>query len=140
MPAPEINRLSLIGFFAALLAPLHSHAEALTAGAGYGGAPAALAADVEALKAGLPRKATALPISEIEIEIDRYLAMPGQSLSYSLGADVILRARARAKAALGDDFDIRAFHDAILKPGMRSLPQVERDVDAWIAAKARQGA
>lgn len=84
------------------------------------------------------RKATTLPEAEIEIEIDRYLAMPGQSLTYMLGADEILSARERARAALGDDFDIREFHDVILKPGMRSLPQLRADVDQWIAEKQRQ--
>ncbi len=82
------------------------------------------------------RRVTALPDDEIAIEIDRYLAMPGQSLSYSLGADVILRARARAKAALGDKFDIKAFHDVIVAPGLRPLEIVEADVNAWIKAQA----
>lgn len=81
------------------------------------------------------RRTTALPKAEIEIEIDRYLAMPGQSLAYMLGADVILRARAKAEAALGEDFDIKAFHDAVLTGGTRPLSEVEADVDAMIAAR-----
>src|SRR3990167_2949826 len=85
------------------------------------------------------RETTALPIEEIEIEIDRYLAMPGQSLAYMLGAETILAARARAKAAFGDDFDIRKFHDVILEPGLRPLPALVAAVDDWIAEGARQG-
>lgn len=83
------------------------------------------------------RRTTALPEEEIEVEIDRYLAMPGQSLSYSLGADVILRARSRAFSALGEKFDIRGFHDVVVRPGFRPLSEVEADVDAWV--KSRSG-
>lgn len=82
------------------------------------------------------RQTTALPEAEIEIEVDRYLAMPGQSLSYMLGADVLLRARAKAQSALGDTFDIKAFHDSVLIGGARPLPEVEADIDAMIAALA----
>ncbi len=83
------------------------------------------------------RATTALPDADIEIEIDRYLAMPGQSLSYMLGFDVLLRARERARARLGDRFDLRSFHSAVLAPGLRPLPEVEADIDRW--AEARSG-
>jgi uncharacterized protein (DUF885 family) len=82
-------------------------------------------------------RVTALPIKEIEIEIDRTLAMPGQSLSYTLGADVILRARERARAALGDRFDIKAFHAVVVGPGLRPLSKVEAEVDAWVAEMSK---
>lgn len=85
------------------------------------------------------RRTTALPEEEIAIEIDRYLAMPGQSLTYMLGADAIVGARERARAAFGADFDIKAFHQVVLEGGMRPLAEVDADVDAWIAAKGRQG-
>lgn len=84
------------------------------------------------------RRTTALPEEEVAIEIDRYLAMPGQSLTYMLGADAILKARARARAELGEDFDIKAFHQAVLEKGMRPLAEVDADVDAWIETKGRQ--
>lgn len=84
------------------------------------------------------RATTALPEAEIAIEIDRYLAMPGQSLSYMLGFDVLWRAREDARARLGDRFDIRAFHTAVLAPGLRPLPQVEADIDRWIDAQTRK--
>lgn len=78
---------------------------------------------------------TVMTRPEVEIEIDRYIAMPGQSLSYILGADVILRARAKAKKALGDTFDLKEFHDVVLRPGMRPLSNVEADIDAWIEGR-----
>ena len=81
------------------------------------------------------RATTALPQAEIEIEIDRYLAMPGQSLSYMLGYDVLRRARERAQAALGDRFDLRAFHNIVLEGGHQPLPKIEADIDAWIASR-----
>lgn len=79
---------------------------------------------------------TLLPRSEIEIEVDRYIAMPGQSLSYMLGGDFLMTARETARAALGDAFDIRAFHDVVLAPGVRPLPEVGEDVRAWIDTQA----
>lgn len=85
-------------------------------------------------------KTTALPKAEIEIEVDRYLAMPGQSISYALGYDVIVSAREKARAQLGGAFDIRTFHDVVLKPGVRPLADVERDVAAWAAEAARSKA
>jgi len=74
---------------------------------------------------------TLLSRTEIEIEVDRYIAMPGQSLSYILGADVIMAERERARAKLGDAFDIREFHDVVLAPGVRPLGNVEDDIRAW---------
>lgn len=81
-------------------------------------------------------KNTALSLAEIEVEVDRYLALPGQSLSYMLGADLMLRERACARAALGEAFDIKEFHDVILAPGARSLPALQRDIRAWLDERA----
>ncbi|MHA7873144.1 MAG: DUF885 family protein [Hyphococcus sp.] len=75
---------------------------------------------------------TLLPRAEIEIEVDRYIAMPGQSLSYMLGADYLLTARAAARAELGAAFDLRAFHDTVLAPGVRPLPAVGEDIRRWV--------
>jgi len=68
---------------------------------------------------------------EIEIEVDRYIAMPGQSLSYMIGADLILSERKRAKKLMGKAFDLAAFHDVILLAGVRPLPAVREDIRNW---------
>lgn len=76
---------------------------------------------------------TALAKHEIETEVDRYIAWPGQALSYYTGELAILSARARAEKALGPKFSIRAFHDAILALGSVPLPEIDRRVDRLIA-------
>ncbi len=76
---------------------------------------------------------TALAHHEIETEVDRYISWPGQSLSYYLGERAILKARGKAEAALGDRFDIRHFHDAVLKLGSVPLPILTARVDRFIA-------
>jgi uncharacterized protein (DUF885 family) len=75
---------------------------------------------------------TALSQREIANEVDRYISWPGQALSYELGYLKILELRHRAEKALGDKFDIRAFHDAILEIGSVPLPVLEQYVDRWI--------
>ena len=75
---------------------------------------------------------TVMSRTEIEIEVDRYIAMPGQSMSYMLGADLILSERKRAKDLLGNTFDLAEFHDVILEPGVRSLPKVREDIRNWV--------
>jgi uncharacterized protein (DUF885 family) len=59
---------------------------------------------------------------EIEVEVDRYVAIPGQALGYKVGQLEIQRLRRRAEQALGDAFDIKAFHDTMLGSGSVSLP------------------
>ncbi len=80
------------------------------------------------------RDNTALSNHEIETEVDRYIAWPGQALSYYMGAIAIRDARARAEKALGPKFNIRAFHDAVLALGSVPLPVIDQRVDALIAA------
>ena len=72
------------------------------------------------------------PLESITSEIQRYIVMPGQATTYKIGMLKILDLRAEAKAALGDNFDIRAFHDVILGGGALPLPLLERKVRRWI--------
>jgi uncharacterized protein (DUF885 family) len=76
---------------------------------------------------------TALSDHEVETEVDRYIAWPGQALSYYLGERAILMNRARAEKALGAKFNIRAFHDAILALGSVPIPVIDQRVDQFIA-------
>jgi len=83
------------------------------------------------------RTYTALPEREIETEIDRYITWPGQALSYYLGERAILEARRHAEAALGERFNIRAFHDAVLELGSVPLPVLTERVNRFIADGGR---
>jgi len=76
---------------------------------------------------------TALADHEIETEVDRYIAWPGQALSYYTGELAILNARARAEKALGGKFNLRAFHDAVLALGSVPVPEIDRRIDKLIA-------
>jgi uncharacterized protein (DUF885 family) len=76
---------------------------------------------------------TALADHEIETEVDRYIAWPGQALSYYLGEMAIEKARAKAQAALGTKFDIRAFHDTVLDLGSVPVPVLEARIDRFVA-------
>jgi uncharacterized protein (DUF885 family) len=70
----------------------------------------------------------------VQAETDRYVTWPGQALAYKMGQLKILELRARAKKALGDRFDIRAFHDEILGGGALPLDVLDSRVNDWIAA------
>ncbi len=71
--------------------------------------------------------------SDAEAEVDRYIASPAQALAYKVGALTIQRLRARAEAALGPKFDIKAFHEQVLGSGALPLPVLEAKVERWIA-------
>ena len=72
---------------------------------------------------------------DIVNEIDRYIGNPGQALAYKIGQLKILAIRASAEAQLGDDFDVRAFHDHLLGAGALPLDLLQHRMDAWIAAQ-----
>jgi uncharacterized protein (DUF885 family) len=72
--------------------------------------------------------------ASIVAEIERYMVMPGQALSYKIGQLKILELRARAQRALGDRFDIREFHAQVLGSGSLPLVLLEQKIDAWIAS------
>jgi uncharacterized protein (DUF885 family) len=71
--------------------------------------------------------------SGASLEIDRYIALPGQALAYKIGQLKISAVRSKAEKTLGPKFDIRAFHDEILKDGAMPLGLLEPKMDAWIA-------
>ena len=69
---------------------------------------------------------------DIENEVDRYIAWPGQALAYKIGQLKILELRERSEKALGDDFDIKDFHHEVLKRGSLPLSMLEAYVNQWI--------
>lgn len=78
---------------------------------------------------------TGLEESSAVNEIERYLVSPGQALAYKVGMMKILALREKAKATLGAAFDLREFHDVVLRSGAMPLTLLEREVDAFIARK-----
>ncbi|HTV54368.1 MAG TPA: DUF885 domain-containing protein, partial [Terriglobia bacterium] len=84
------------------------------------------------------REHTAMDDQNIQTEVDRYIAWPGQALAYKIGQMKILELRERARKALGPKFDIRAFHKAVLDEGPLPLDILDERVNAWIAAQERK--
>jgi uncharacterized protein (DUF885 family) len=78
-------------------------------------------------------KYTTLPAHEVETEVDRYIAWPAQALSYYLGENEIVKGRARAEAALGKKFNLRAFHDTVLELGSVPMSVLNARIDRFIA-------
>jgi uncharacterized protein (DUF885 family) len=70
------------------------------------------------------------------VEVDRYIVWPGQALAYKLGELKIKELRAHAEMKLGDNFDIRLFHDEILRHGAVPLDILGTLVNAWMARQA----
>ena len=81
---------------------------------------------------------TALSDANIDAEVTRYIGWPGQALGYKLGELSIKAQRAEAEKALGEKFDLRAFHDQLLAQGPVPLDMLEANSQAWIAAEKRK--
>lgn len=78
---------------------------------------------------------TALAPLNIQTEVTRYIGWPGQATAYKVGELKILELRAKAKSALGEQFNIRAYHDVVLGAGAMPLDALEERVEAWIASQ-----
>lgn len=78
---------------------------------------------------------TGQPRSAMETEVDRYAVWPGQATSYMLGREQIWKLRRNAMNRLGDQFDLAAFHHAILSGGPRPLDILDADIERWISAQ-----
>jgi prolyl oligopeptidase len=80
---------------------------------------------------------TARPELDIANEVDRYIAMPGQALAYKIGQLKISAIRSKAEKTLGEKFDIRAFHDELLRNGALPLDILEERMDDWITKQTQ---
>jgi uncharacterized protein (DUF885 family) len=81
---------------------------------------------------------TAVPEAEVQAETDRYIAWPAQALGYKIGQLKILELRDKAKQALGDRFNLKAFHDQVIDSGALPLDLLEQRIDSWIAQQKSQ--
>ena len=83
------------------------------------------------------REQTGLSDKNIEAEVNRYISWPGQALGYKMGELKIRELRARAEKELGGKFDIKSFHDVVLRQGSVPLPVLEQQVKAWIEERKK---
>ena len=91
---------------------------------------------------GYLRQTTGMALTDVTAEVERYIVMPGQACAYKVGMLKILELRERARQQLGPKFDLRDFHDVVLKNGALPLEILEQVVNGYIAAKqgvAKQG-
>lgn len=80
---------------------------------------------------------SAIDEPNIQAEVDRYIAWPGQALGYKMGQLKILELRQKAQTALGPKFDLKAFHDVVLDSGALPMDLLEKQVDLWIASQKK---
>lgn len=78
-----------------------------------------------------------IPETDVQAEVDRYIAWPGQALGYKMGQLKFLELKEKAKSELGSKFDIKAFHDVVLDSGALPMDMLEKQVDAWIASQKK---
>ncbi len=81
---------------------------------------------------------TSLSDANVRAEVDRYISWPGQALSYKMGEIKIRELREKAEKELGDQFDLREFHDAVLANGALPLSTLEREVTLLVAREKSQ--
>jgi uncharacterized protein (DUF885 family) len=79
---------------------------------------------------------TGLPRGMVEFEVSRYITWPGQALAYKIGMIEMLELRQRAMDQLGDQFDLKEFHNVVIGKGRMSLPILEQVVDEYIAGRS----
>jgi prolyl oligopeptidase len=82
------------------------------------------------------RENTSKTDQDIAVEVDRYIVWPGQALAYKIGQLKIRELRTRAEKSLGNRFDIRTFHDAVLEQGAVPLDILESHINTWLAAQS----
>ena len=78
---------------------------------------------------------TGMAMTDVVSEIERYIVWPGQALAYKVGMIKIMELREKAEKALGDNYDIKDFHNVVLKNGAVPLTILESLVDQYIADK-----
>jgi prolyl oligopeptidase len=78
--------------------------------------------------------------ADIINEIDRYISWPGQALAYKIGQLKMLELRKKSEQALGDDFDIKAFHDELLGGGAVPMEILETRMNRWLTEQLRKKA